>query len=288
MSASQLEAAAPPEAAESVLKVLQAAGLPLTVAQLKKAYDGPTLSDKRLLEVLREHERSGRAFRCSPLGKSPRFWVHDEEQRARDKLDEILADKALTNNQLVKTLGEQLATGSTKAWRERLVKKLQGEGRFHVHPVGGRHKARRLSLQPPDPRDYIPKGLLKNLAAVCKKLERAGVPPGRVLEVVSQAVLPTAPSADGTEVEGLILKGMYDLERDADQGALVSLRELRRSMPERYRGQETFDSAVFRLAERGLIVLHKHNVPGDLTEEERRELVQDEQGNVYVGIAQRV
>ena len=86
----------------------------------------------------------------------------------------------------------------------------------------------------------------------------------------------------------MILKGMGDLENKAAEGVPVSLREPRRHMPAEYRGHDTFDRAVLRLADEGKVVVHRHNQPAQLLENEREELVRDDAGTYYTLVNYRV
>lgn len=114
-----------------------------------------------------------------------------------------------------------------------------------------------------------------------------------VKEVVGSA--PTlAPSAPATavslpdlEINDLIFKGMLDLEANAAEGAMVSTSELRRWMPPEYQHQDTFDKAILQLAQEDRIYLYKDNDPNLVSEQERNEMVRDEQGNYYIYMAQR-
>jgi hypothetical protein len=101
--------------------------------------------------------------------------------------------------------------------------------------------------------------------------------------------MPAPPPVSGLpEIDRLILKGMADVEPNVAEGAPVSLRELRRHMPTEYQSHHAFDQAVLRLAREDKIVVHRHDQPHHLLEEERDELVRDENGNFYTTIAQRV
>ena len=96
------------------------------------------------------------------------------------------------------------------------------------------------------------------------------------------------PQVPQPEIDDLILKGMHDLDSAVDHGASVLLRDLRKHMPAVYRGHDTFDTAVLRLADQDRIVLHRDDHPAGLTEAERDELVRDENGTYYISIARRV
>jgi len=83
------------------------------------------------------------------------------------------------------------------------------------------------------------------------------------------------------ETEALILKGIARLQPPGQGRALVSIRQLRRSMAV---PKAAFDRIVLSLALKGKVALHHHDFPSSLSPEERDELVRDEQGTYYVGI----
>jgi hypothetical protein len=78
---------------------------------------------------------------------------------------------------------------------------------------------------------------------------------------------------------------MVQIKPAAAGGALVSLRELRRSVAVQ---GKNFDRAVLHLAEEGRVALHHHDYPGSLTEEERNEMVSDDRGTYYIGVSLRI
>lgn len=85
-----------------------------------------------------------------------------------------------------------------------------------------------------------------------------------------------------------ILAAMPKVHPRASEGALVSIRRLR-TCPELLGvPKDVFDRAALTLAERQVVALHRHDYPSSLAPEERQQMVQDERGNCYVGIAMRV
>jgi hypothetical protein len=85
-----------------------------------------------------------------------------------------------------------------------------------------------------------------------------------------------------------ILDGIVRLNPGASQGAMVSVRELRRSLRETFPDKDRFDRAVLELAREGRLDLHQHDYPASLGEEQRgEELIPDNRGNYYNGIVLR-
>jgi hypothetical protein len=93
------------------------------------------------------------------------------------------------------------------------------------------------------------------------------------------------PSAGSTiaEDDETVLVALRKMASREPPGSLLSLRELRRSAPTLSKAR--FDAAVLRLSRASDAVLHHHDFPASLGAAERKELVQDEHGVHYIGIA---
>lgn len=72
------------------------------------------------------------------------------------------------------------------------------------------------------------------------------------------------------------------VESGADNGALISSRELRKHAG---MGKEEFDNHVLKLAAEGKLMLHRHDYPAGLTDKELAELVKGKEGQHFVGMA---
>jgi hypothetical protein len=81
---------------------------------------------------------------------------------------------------------------------------------------------------------------------------------------------------------------MVRLNPQAARGAMISVRELRQSLQDRFPDKDSFDRAVLQLAGEGRIDLHEHDLPSSLSDEQRAtELVPGGQGKFYNGIVLR-
>lgn len=72
------------------------------------------------------------------------------------------------------------------------------------------------------------------------------------------------------------------VESGADNGALISSRELRKHSG---MGKEEFDNHVLKLAAEGKLMMHRHDYPAGLTDKELAELVKGPEGSYFVGMA---
>jgi hypothetical protein len=305
------------EQAEAVLQVFETAAHPITVKEAEKEYSGPKLKKDELRQLVEgQLLMKGQLFRCSPAGKNPRYWVHDEEEKVRETVVELLASEPLAESKLATAVNKALPKVSSTAAIKNYIHSLRQSGQLHERP--GKGKTMLLSLQPYDPLEAITltKATINSLYGVLAKVQALGGGMEQLLQIIRRQLQPVAqqaptppqdpttsrpPRGEGAdghsttisvrlegEIEQLILKGMHDLNSAVDQGATVLLRDLRRHMPAIYRSHETFDPTVIRLAEQERIVLHRHDQPSFLTDAERDELVRDENGTYFTALAQRV
>ncbi len=108
-------------------------------------------------------------------------------------------------------------------------------------------------------------------------------------EPAEETPVPAAVESHSEEesLESRILERMVEVVPAAANGALVSLRDLWDAMQFQVPDKSSFDRAVLRLAEQGRVALHRHDLPGDLRDEERADFVPGGNGVFYVGIAVR-
>jgi hypothetical protein len=117
-------------------------------------------------------------------------------------------------------------------------------------------------------------------AALGRALGVAGVPP---VELGSAGQGSAAPRVDPEEADdAAVLAAVRELAAREPPGALLKIRALRAAQR---LDKGRFDRAVLRLAEAGKVILHHHDFAASLPPAERAELVQDDHGIDYVGIA---
>lgn len=95
---------------------------------------------------------------------------------------------------------------------------------------------------------------------------------------------PAAKVANGGSDRTTFLEALQALARRNPDGALLPVRELRKLL---YLPKERFDATALSLAKEGAVTLHHHDHSASLSAEDRSELVQDERGTHYMGIAFR-
>jgi hypothetical protein len=305
----------PAEMAEVVVKALERAEEPLTLAKIERGLPRPfQKKPEELRRCVEELTAQRRAYQCPPYrSKSPRFSIRSPEEQARTAITSVLAGGALTRAALLRK-AKGNAKGLAEARLREGLEQLLQEGVVRKLPpkLGGRDNL--LATGPAPARDYLLPvfhRLANNMRDVLKKLVDDGTPREAVLreaalvweetlakfgsqpggaEPQAPASGPPAEFAAGPSVSDTqaILDGLRQVNPGAGQGAMVSVRELRRFLRERLPDKARFDAAVLRLAHERRIDLHQHDLPTSLTEAQREEeLVPDEQGRYYNGIVLR-
>jgi len=191
-----------------------------------------------------------------------------------------------------------------------VLAELMSEGQVRKLPPKYKGRNNLLGTGPVRPRDYLVPVFATLSGAfniLLPRLETEGIIRDQFIEEAVRACQetlarvgsptePTGPEtvpSEGEAVSGssdpqAILDGLRQVNPGAGQGAMVSVRELRRFLRERLPDKAHFDAAVLRLARERRIDLHQHDLPTSLTEAQREEeLVPDEQGRFYNGIVLR-
>jgi hypothetical protein len=197
---------------------------------------------------------------------------------------------------LSKGLGKTVK-GVDKEFVAAIVHELVGDEQLFVYPPAKKNAGERYGVCPPPPAP-LPwqqpknrKAFDKILADVRKLMEAAQLGPAELIELlrkhlgspeiqnrnlITERVSPH--SSPFVELENLILKAVAN-------ATIVSLPELRGSMPSEYRGR-AFDEAVLRLAGDDRILVYKDAEDSSFSEAERPGYVQDG-SHIYTSIAKR-
>ena len=273
---------------EVINKALAQAPRPLTAKQLRTSLTGPfRLEEEKLTGLLDEQVAAGRAYRFAPTGGSqlPRYWTRKPEEWAQQTLLRVLAQQPHTRAEALARAKSALA-GFSKERQQQLLAALVREGQVYELPfvVGGRAKL--YSALPADARDYLDDAINK----ISKKLSVPRSELLRVARALAEAEEPPpqpAPADLPSDPNEAVLARMVQIKLAAAQGGLVPLNELWHSLKDAGWDKASFDRTVLSLADNYRVALQRHNFPASLREEERAELVIDELGNHYVGIALR-
>jgi hypothetical protein len=238
--------------------------------------------------ALKELVDAGRAHVWQP-GKTAFFCLFEPRKTALETILNGLANGPLTEKELVAWVRKRLPGYQVRHLKEHVSYSKQ----VYEYPKYGKVKTR-YGLQPPEPSPYLSKAL-QDIIAVHKLLSPFHVSLEAIHEALGRELgmepEEKAPSRERDQevsafrdVEPLILKGITRLQPPGQRRALVSIRELRRSVS---LAKGVFDKAVLSLALQGKVALHHHDFPASLAPDERDELVRDELGTFYVGIVPR-
>jgi hypothetical protein len=222
-------------------------------------------------------------------GKTAQYCLVEPGSAGREIILKALGDGPLTEKELVHRVRKKLAGYNANNLKQHLSP-LFHSGQVIKHPKYGKTTAG-YGLKPPKPDLYLERA--RNEIDIVHKLL---APSGVSLEAIYRALgehlgLETEPWAGewkrqedttpSVEAERLILEGIARLQPLGQRRALVSIRELRRSLT---LTKNDFDRAVFSLAVKSRVALHHHDFPGSLSPAEREEMVRDDRGTYYVGI----
>jgi len=149
-------------------------------------------------------------------------------------------------------------------------------------------KGKRLSLQEPNPADFL-SGEIKKLF---EKGEKLGFPAEAILYAVQGYVKPLpikkpAPLAI-EETQKIIFKAMTSLKPAAAQGALVYIPELRKALREIFPDKDSFDQAILNLARLEKVQLQSHSLPAELTADQRQAMIDNKRGSYFMAIGIRM
>ena len=274
------------EPVDFVLRIFHQLSKPENATNLKSFLpkSGP-VSPKQLPEVL-DHLVSNGQVRSYRQSRTSCYWLPELEEQAERRIIEALEDLPLTPTEL-KGRYKSLLVGWPEAKRNEFQAHLLEEKRIHkVRALDGR--AILLSVRPQlNVRDYVKLALKLAVSKLAKK----GVSEEQVWETVASLISSPGEMTETpppVNFEELILDRMQKIDSAAATGALVSLTDLRHSLKSEIPGKSQYDQAVLHLARQGRVALHRHDYASSLSEQERNDLVADDQGNHYIGIALRL
>lgn len=222
-----------------------------------------------------------------------RYFREDPQATLSRVILDVLAAGPLTEAELKRAVDER-ASGHgdlVKGW----VKGAKARGELYEHAAAPGGRSKRVGREPDV--DSVLRGTMRELRKA--RLTKAGrlVPPERLLEAIAAELrVPShakGASGGGTRSDAdastqddreVLTRALAELGKLPGATALLSIRELRaRAALDKAR----FDRATLALAREGVVTLHHHDFPSSLPPAERAELVVDERGTHYVGIAPR-
>lgn len=272
---------------EVVRAKLREAPCPLKLAEVAKGLPRPKKvkvpAFQQIVRTLLEEEgRQGKVY-CYPSGKNgeSRYWLRDEKQGLRTRAIE-LAIIPLELGKLQKAVAKE-AKGTDGAFLEAILRELIADNRLLEHPPkSAKGKPLFAATPPPPPLPPIAQAkhqtTIRKLAGACRELVVAtGISVEELLQTLQIHIRESAPTkpvarkkkttAPQVTVDELILKAVAN-------APVVSLADLRREMPQEFRGS-LFNEAVLRLADERKVVVSQDVDPSAFSDAERAEYVPD-------------
>lgn len=242
--------------------------------------------DKRAVEMARALAGRRVVHRWASGKSKERFFATDPIEALSKAIATALAGGPLEPPALerrVETEGRGLRD-LLKEW----LKPALARGELFAHPPAAGSKQKRVGLHPPEP---DPNVVLK---AVFRALDKALATRdgGRIAKEAVLAALAaklgvhsrsSASPPPATERESFI-RALRELSAENVQDGLLPIRDLRARLRLE---KEAFDRLSLELLRDGVVTLHHHDFPTSLSPAERADLVKDERGTHYVGIALR-
>jgi len=255
------------------------------VASASKIKTGLKLPLEMVETALNELADRGRLYLWQP-GKALYFCLSEPRKMALETTLNALAAGPLTETELIGLLRKRLPGYRAKDLKEL----LSYSKRVYEYPKYGKVKTK-YGLEPPEPGPYLGKAM-QEIVAVQRllahfqiSLEAIHHALGRELGLEHATREPPRERPKGEiashNAERFILEAITRVQPSGQRRALVSVRELRRSVS---LPKNVFDRAVLSLALQGKVALHHHDFPSSLSQDERDELVRDQEGTYYVGI----
>ncbi len=258
----------------------------LRPADIKKQLPTPYQAfDKTARTFASELADAGEVHRVK-VGTS--FWLFGDDPLARlDRLVPELVEEPLTESGLKAAL-EGAGRGYQAVLKGWLPAAVRRRVVFLLAPAPGT-RGKRFGASP----DF--RGLLaptiKALLKVLPELDSQGITRQQIAETLLEPLgLPATnagPSTNGVEhrdPRSVFLGAVGAVKAQRPGQALLSLKEVRaRSELDK----ATFDATALQLSRDGSVTLHRHDHPASLTEAERAELVSDDRGSFFIGVAPR-
>ena len=278
---------------QAIVAALRTAGKPLSGNQVHEAVRRKLRVPRALVEQRIEAlAATGQLYRFPPYGsRLPRYFHQPPQHYAATCVRALCAKKPLRLRDIVRKAAKP--SGVSEAELRDVVHDLVTQGLLWRHPPRPRSRTELYGTEPPRPEAYFD-DVVQKVVERSALLAAAGVDRAQTLQAL-WARLVQACGVGGTDrrppqpapvdIAERILAALVDVDPEAIRGALVPVRQVRRHPQLQGISKEAFDEAMLSLARQRKISLHRHDFPAQLDPEQRRQLVEDEDGNLYIGAA---
>jgi hypothetical protein len=273
------------EVDELISKILSRNRFGISADQIRKNLPlSHRVSKDQAISRLRAGISEGKIYSWNPpAGRSSRppaiiYSAQPLERVVGEEVQEILRNKPLSPGEIKKKfpahINKYILNFLDPLLRDRTVK-------WHP-PV----KGKRLSLQEPDPAEF----LLPEIKKVFEKGEKFGFKAQAVLEAIQKyrKSLTSQEFIRPLDTKDIIFKTMIMLEPAAAKGALVYIPDLRKALRDTFPNKESFDQAILNLARLGKIQLQSHSFPAELNEEQCKSMIDNARGSYFMAVGIRM
>lgn len=246
-------------------------------------------------ELKAHHERAVQAARTLAGRRALHRWASGTSKErffASDPLESVskAAAKALASGPLEQADLERRVENEGRGLRDLLKEWLKPalvRGELFAHPPAAGSKKKRLGLGPPEPDlSAVLKSVFKALDKALKTKEGTRASKEAVLSALALklGIASPATATEPTAERESFIRALRELSAQSVQNGLLPVRDLRARLR---LAKQHFDRLSLELSRDGVVTLHHHDFPTSLSPSERADLIQDERGTHYVGIALR-
>lgn len=250
-------------------------------------------------ELLKQEVEAGRLWRYPDARKKPQFWIQSPTEFARACLIRELQSGPKPETDIIKSVAKLKTLAAVPATAiERMLSEMLQTGEAHVCPprMGAKKSktsARLVSFFKPDPSDYLRdaiRSVAETLGSPFEVILRSTISFAQrelqelqELEVEKRDLNVTRPAtkipAAATQDERL-LEAMRAVNPRVDDGDALLISSLRKELDAHLPGKD-FDLAVLDAVYRRRFAIHRYDRPNMISEDERSQMIRDNEGHYY-------
>ncbi len=247
-------------------------------------------------ELLKQEVEAGRLWQYPDVKKKPQFWIQSPTEFARACLIRELQSGPKLETDIIKSVTKLKTLAAVPATAiERMLSEMLQAGEAHVCPprMGAKRPktpSRMVSFFKPDPSDYLRDALrsvAETLGSPFEDILRSTVLFAQhelqELELEKRDLDVTRPATSNpaavTQDERL-LEAMRAVNPRVDDGDALLISALRKELDAHLPGKD-FDLAVLDAVYRRRFAIHRYDRPNLISEDERSQMIRDDEGHYY-------
>lgn len=247
-------------------------------------------------DALQQEVVVGRLWRYPDVRKKPQFWIQSPIEFARICLARELQRGPKSEKIVLKSVTKQKTLAAVSAATiQNMLSEMLRTGEAYVCPplVGAKQtkaSPKIVSFFKPDPADYVKDALQKVAATlgnsfedVLKSTVSFASRELQDIELDKQELNVSRPAASvsgSVSQDERLLEAMRTLNPRVDDGDALLISALRKELDAHMPGKD-FDLAVLEAVYRRRFAIHRYDRPNLISDEERGQMVCDEEGHYY-------